>query len=113
MFNFFQDELDNVAEVWDFHLIRPSRNHRVPHGRPNIMYHLPHLQGTTEKGQIFDPVRLETCKEECTFRVPLPCDADTYQDIITLMSELNISMPSSPNDRIDLYLELRNVIKGN
>ncbi|KAL3866159.1 hypothetical protein ACJMK2_043487 [Sinanodonta woodiana] len=38
-----QDELDLVAEVWDSHVIRPSRNLIVPNGIPNIMFSVPEL----------------------------------------------------------------------
>ncbi|KAF3832661.1 hypothetical protein F7725_026326 [Dissostichus mawsoni] len=42
-FNF--DELDDTAQVWNAHTIRPSRNLNVPSGRPNVMYAVPDLTG--------------------------------------------------------------------
>ncbi|KAF5887205.1 uncharacterized protein DAT39_022327 [Clarias magur] len=43
-----QTELDAVKESWNSHLIRPSRNQRVPHGRPEVMYFLPELYNTQD-----------------------------------------------------------------
>ncbi|KAF3850028.1 hypothetical protein F7725_019747 [Dissostichus mawsoni] len=43
-----QDELDDTAQVWNAHTIRPSRNLNVPSGRPNVMYAVPDLYRTRE-----------------------------------------------------------------
>ncbi|CAB1433775.1 unnamed protein product [Pleuronectes platessa] len=43
-----QDELDDTAQVWNAHTIRPSKNTNVPSGRPNVMYALPQLYGTRD-----------------------------------------------------------------
>ncbi|KAJ8010111.1 hypothetical protein DPEC_G00071600 [Dallia pectoralis] len=32
-----QDELDETTRVWDSHVLRPSKNDRVPSGRPRVI----------------------------------------------------------------------------
>ncbi|CAL8375938.1 unnamed protein product [Arctogadus glacialis] len=34
------DELDDTAQAWNTHTIRPSKNPNVPSGRPNVMFAL-------------------------------------------------------------------------
>ncbi|KAI4800026.1 hypothetical protein KUCAC02_016563 [Chaenocephalus aceratus] len=43
-----QDELDETTCVWDSHVIRPSKNDRVPSGRPKVMYMFPELYTTED-----------------------------------------------------------------
>ncbi|KAK7912569.1 hypothetical protein WMY93_012780 [Mugilogobius chulae] len=43
-----QDELDKTQQVWDSHIIRPSRNERVPSGRPRVMYTIPEFYATQD-----------------------------------------------------------------
>ena len=38
-----QDELDEVAKVWDGHLIRKSKQGHVTQGRPLLMFQLPEV----------------------------------------------------------------------
>ncbi|KAJ4941197.1 hypothetical protein JOQ06_027484 [Pogonophryne albipinna] len=43
-----QDGLDDTAQVWNAHSIRPLRNLHVPSGRPNVMYAVPGLYRTRD-----------------------------------------------------------------
>ncbi|KAJ8302239.1 hypothetical protein KUTeg_021226 [Tegillarca granosa] len=43
-----QDELDDIAEIWNTHKIRPSRNQNWPSGRPDLMYFTPMLWGSED-----------------------------------------------------------------
>lgn len=43
----FQEGLDDVVKLWNSHRIRPSKHTTAPHGRPMIMYFMPHLYNIT------------------------------------------------------------------
>ncbi|CAL8290549.1 unnamed protein product, partial [Arctogadus glacialis] len=62
------DELDDTAQVWNTHTIRPSKNLNVPRGRPNVMFALPELYGTRD---FLSPIedgdfQLQKCKKHQT-----------------------------------------------
>ena len=42
----FQFELDETAETWNRHDIRPSGNNSVPFGHPDVMFYAPELWQT-------------------------------------------------------------------
>ena len=80
-----QDDLDKVVGVWDQHLIRPSKNERVPHGRP--MYNLSELYGSTERRLTVSSGDLEAQEQYCTFRKSIPCDRDMFELCHEIMEE--------------------------
>ncbi|TKS73807.1 Mitochondrial inner membrane protease subunit 2 [Collichthys lucidus] len=81
-----QDELDEAIHVWDSHVIRPSKNDRVPSGQPRIMYMFPELY--TSDYHIFpvDRADVQLCQSNCTFRPAVPCDTDIYNICNILMA---------------------------
>lgn len=99
-----------MVEVWDSHLIRPSRNYRVPHGRPNIMYSVPGLYVTRDYKCLVPPVDIERQAEECVFRENIPCDSDIYEVCHDIMTERGLVLPNTPEECIDLYLVLRDAL---
>ncbi|XP_066497496.1 uncharacterized protein [Hoplias malabaricus] len=107
-----QDELDDTADVWDSHTIRPSKNDSVPSGRPNTMYGLPELYGTRDFLHSAEDEDIHTCKTECTFRQSVPCDPDVYDLCNIIMAESQLTLPRDPYQAIDLYIFLRDVIKS-
>ncbi|KAG9267245.1 hypothetical protein AMEX_G18069, partial [Astyanax mexicanus] len=107
-----QDELDDTAEVWDSHIIRPSKNDNVPSGRPNAMYALPGLCRTTDFLTPIEDDDIQTCKTECTFRQSVPCDPDVYDLCNIIMAESQLTLPRDAYKAIDLYIFLRNYIKA-
>ncbi|KAK7143936.1 hypothetical protein R3I93_014943 [Phoxinus phoxinus] len=62
-----QDELDDTAQVWNAHTIRPSKNNSSPSGRPSVMYGLPELYLTRDFLTSADTESITFCKNECTF----------------------------------------------
>lgn len=102
-----QDELDDTVQVWNAHIVRPSKNLNVPSGKPNVMYALPELYGTQD---YLSPVQVEdiqVCKNRCVSRQAVPCDADCYELCNILMTEFQLSIPSEPYDALNLYMFLR------
>ncbi|XP_043976973.1 uncharacterized protein LOC122833467 [Gambusia affinis] len=107
-----QDELDDTAQVWNTHRIRPTKNLQVPSGRPNVMYALPELYSTMD---FLTPVQVEhiqLCRDACTFRQTIPCDSSVYDICNILMAEYGLMTPSDPYDSVKLYMLLRDAIRA-
>lgn len=109
---FFKDELDAITHVWDSHVIRPSKNDRVPSGRPRIMYMFPELYASDDCISPVDRADVELCHSNCTFRPAVPCDIDIYDLCNILMVETQLHLPADAYQAVDLYLHLRNEIRS-
>ena len=107
-----QDELDEAASMWDNHRIRPSRNPRVPSGRPSIMFNFPFLWGKTDKICPVDDDKMSICKEEATFRSSEPCDPDVYKVCVDYMRASQLTPASDVQQGVTLYLRLREYLRG-
>ncbi|KAK9978814.1 hypothetical protein ABG768_020552 [Culter alburnus] len=107
-----QDELDDTAQVWNTHTIRPSKNISNPSGRPSVMYGLPELYLTRDFLTSADTESIQFCKNECTFRRPIPCDPDVNELCNTIISESHLSLPKDPYQAVNLYMHLRDVIRS-
>ncbi|XP_051249570.1 uncharacterized protein LOC127359638 [Dicentrarchus labrax] len=107
-----QDELDETIHVWDSHVIRPSKNDRVPSGRPRIMYMFPELYTSDDRISPVDRADVQLCQSNCTFRPAVPCDPDIYNICNILMVESQLHLPADAYQAFDLYLHLRNEIRS-
>ncbi|XP_036066803.1 uncharacterized protein LOC118598288 [Oryzias melastigma] len=105
-----QDELDKTISVWNSHIIRPSKNDRVPSGRPKVMYMFPELYSTNDCVSPVDDADVQLCHANCTFRPTVPCDTDIYDLCNILMAESDLQLPNDAHQALNLYLHLRNVI---
>lgn len=110
--NLFQDELDETARVWDSHIIRPSKNDKVPSGRPQVMYLCPELYRTEDYMSPVGNVDLQLCREECIFRSTIVCDPDVYDICNIAIAEAQMHLPNDCYQALDLYIHLRNEIKA-
>ncbi|XP_059187145.1 uncharacterized protein LOC131969929 [Centropristis striata] len=108
--NIIQDELDETIHVWDSHVIRPSKNDRVPSGRPRIMYMFPELYRSDDCISPVDGADVQLCQSNCTFRPAVPCDTDIYNICNILMVESQLHLPADAYQAVDLYLHLKNEI---
>lgn len=109
---FPQNELDETIHVWDSHVIRPSKNDRVPSGRPRIMYMFPELYACDQHISLVDRADIQLCQSNCTFRPAVPCDTDIHDLCNILMVESQLHVPADAYQAVDLYLHLRNEIKS-
>ncbi|KAF3840352.1 hypothetical protein F7725_019069 [Dissostichus mawsoni] len=107
-----QDELDETTCVWDSHVIRPSKNDRVPSGRPKVMYMFPELYTTEDCISPVEGADAQLCRSNCTFRPAVPCDTDIYNICNLLMMESQLNLPADSYQALDLYLDLRNTIRS-
>ncbi|MEQ2315925.1 hypothetical protein AMECASPLE_027450 [Ameca splendens] len=99
-----QDELDDTAIVWNTHLIRPSKNMQVPSGRPNVMYAVPELYNTRDFLTPGQNDHVQLCRNQCVFRLTIPCDPDVYDICNILMAESQLITPADPYEAVNLYL---------
>ncbi|KAJ8019268.1 hypothetical protein HOLleu_42247 [Holothuria leucospilota] len=58
-----QNELARIAEEWNDHHVRSSRNANCPFGRPLVMYNAPDLYGTRDFGHPVSQNEALFCKE--------------------------------------------------
>lgn len=106
-----QAQLDETMKVWNSHVIRPSKNHNVPSGRPTVMYLMPELYSTENFLSSVDEDDLQLCKSTCTFRSTVQCDYDVYELCNIIMAESQMVLPYNSIQALDLYIHLRNEIK--
>lgn len=109
---FLQDELDRTAETWNSHTIRPSANHNVPHGRPNIMYYVPSLWQAEDRRCNVSMADFDACCQRAIFRSPVPCDEDVYHLSLSIMRRDRLNPSSDLSECVELYLHLRRNIKA-
>ncbi|KAL3973486.1 ADP-sugar pyrophosphatase / 8-oxo-dGDP phosphatase / ADP-D-ribose pyrophosphorylase [Sarotherodon galilaeus] len=108
--SFSFDELDDAAQVWNTHSIRPSKNINIPSGRPNVMYTLPELYGTRDFLCPTEEEHVYLCKNECVFQLTKPCDQVVYELCNILMSQSHLTPPTDPYQAVNLYMHLRETI---
>lgn len=60
-----QNELYKVAELWNCHRIRPSKNPESPPGRPNILYYAPQSSDTQDYLIPVDFDKIDIAEDEC------------------------------------------------
>ncbi|XDV17739.1 hypothetical protein PO909_023558, partial [Leuciscus waleckii] len=109
--NKIQEELDEIVFTWNNHRIRPVHNSRSPHGRPSIMYAVSHLYGATDHLHPVCLEKVQVCLEECVFK-DFPCDEDTFNVCVDLMSEHDLNHTNDVFAAVDLYITLRVLIKS-
>ena len=109
---FFKDELDSTAEVWNSHIIRPSTNQNVPHGRPDIMFSIPELYSVQNYICAVNEGEVQICSEDTLQRSGYSCDEDIYDTCIDLMAQHGLNFGGDVYKKIDLYLELRRLIQN-
>lgn len=100
-----------MAQVWNAHTIRPSRNRNVPSGLPSVMYTLPELYGTRDFLSPVENEHVQHCKNECVSRQTIPCDPDVYEPCNIFMAESHLTHPTDPYEAVNLCMHLREVIK--
>ena len=106
-----QDELDTVAQTWNSHRIRSTKNQRTPSGRPFVLYSLPELCGADNYLHEVEDIKIQLCEEECRKKAEIPCDRDVYDLCCLEMEDNGWDKPENPNEAIELYLFLRSTIR--
>lgn len=99
--------MDQVAIEWNTHKIASSRNRTSPVGKPIVMYNNPELYDTEDYRVFVTDEEALACLEECKF-MNRPCfDIDIYELAVIIMEEHNLELPTTADDAITLYINLR------
>lgn len=107
-----QKDIDNVVITWNSHRIRPSRNQRVPSGRPIVLYTLPHLENTHDYMQPLDADVLDVLSDNCNTFSPLVCDEHVFKLCDLYMAENGWHHATDHVSASDLYMKLRNALRS-
>ena len=102
-------ELADIANEWNRHLLSPNRNN-TQSGRPDVMYFLPHLYGTTDHMISIDTAETDEFID-ITSAVPSDFSDEFGEFAGTLMNENNMEMPHDASSAFDLYLYLLSKIE--
>ena len=88
----FQFELDETAETWNWHDIRPSGNNSVPFGRPDVMFYAPELWQTQLE---ISYILFKIHSQGALFRSVVPCGEDVYGVCVSIMGRDNTDPPKT------------------
>lgn len=58
-----QNELQAVADEWNYHRIRNQKNLKLPTGKHNVLYFLPKIYGAKNYGKTVDVSNVQTCAQ--------------------------------------------------
>ncbi|ROJ26374.1 hypothetical protein DPX16_12536 [Anabarilius grahami] len=97
-------DLDSTKDTWNSHLIRPSRNSLIPHGRPDVMYTLPELYDTEDYICHILVEDCATCEDQCIHRSDVACDEDIFTLCAHIMAQHHLRLPKDMYTALDLLL---------
>ena len=103
-----REELNRAARLWNNHRIRPSTKFsKSPAGRPDLLYSLPEISGTTDLIIKVENADIDVCEHLlCSNSHQLNCSAEFSALANIIMFEQNLQMPNSPEEAKELYLAL-------
>ncbi len=101
-----QDDLDETMTVWNSHKIRKSRR-GLPSGRPSIMFEVPAVYNTRSYLVPVEPDDVLEFKQRCRFRKNIACDEDVFELCCSLMNDMNLNYPTTPDQGVEMYKALR------
>ena len=102
-------ELVDIANEWNRHLLSPNRNN-TQSGRPDVIYFLPHLYGTTDHMISIDTAEVDEFID-ITTAVPSDFSDEFVEFAGTLMNENNMELPHGASSAFGLYLYLLSKIE--
>lgn len=102
-----RNELHQVAEMWNQHLIASSKfgNSSGPRGRPDCMFFLPHLYNSEDYKVPVNPQELVEFIDESTM-CPADCTEEFKEFASTVMNALGLNLPNDVNEALDVYVTL-------
>ena len=107
---FFQDELDDVKNVWNSHRIRRNPLCHLPCNRPNALYGYPELWGSASYLHPVTIAELQATSDGEVIFPTFPCDTDIYDLCCDIMRSEHLSMPEDSMQMVSLYLRLHTTI---
>ena len=105
-----REDLISIASDWNAHIISKSRTNSGPRGRPNCMFHLPHLYDTTDFSL---PIEQSEVDE---FYPTVRCDvrdfSPEFEEFASIiMTENGLQKPTNPTEGLILYTFLMQKIE--
>jgi hypothetical protein len=103
-----QQELDHVVLHWNLHRIRPNPNRETPPGRPDVLYFLPEIKGTTNCGQLVNMTDIEDILEEVGKHEnsAVTCANEFAELAELIMEDHALTSPKSASEAFSLYRTL-------
>jgi len=101
-----QDDLDNIKDHWNTHLIRGSK-HGTVSGRPNELYFLPELHGGEE--DLLQPLsadQVQSMGENLTYVEEKSLQQEYFEYVLT---NTQLNMPINCEEGLDLYKQLLSI----
>ena len=82
----------------------------MTHGRPCVLYELPHLLGAQDYKQQIDLDAVDVCIEECIMDAGKAMDSDIAELLEIIMAENNLQHADNMEEAVHLYIQLRQLI---
>ena len=100
-----RNELHQVAEMWNQHLIASSKfgNSSGPRGRPDCMFLLPHLYNSEDCKVPVNPQEREEFIDESTM-CPADCSEEFKEFALSVMNALGLHQADDVNEALDVYV---------
>ena len=106
-------ELNKVAMLWNLHRIRPSTNTESPAEKPDVMYFIPEITGTTDFKAVVDEDDLQTAREMFAAERPRYGCSATFSELAVLLIEDNgLDLPHDVGEAETLYTTLLELIEA-
>lgn len=103
--NVLQSELDRIAIHWNLHNVRPQKNVDTCTGKPEMLFHVPELTGSTDYGVDVDLQDVEICQE--LYTVPKQICSDAFKELAYILKP-DLQMPGNAIEAFELYEALLN-----
>jgi hypothetical protein len=100
-----KEELQRVAQNWNLHKIRSTRNPDSPSGRPDVLYFVPESVGVTDCKVIPDEHDIDISKELCEDEQS-PLALTFYELAQMIMEDEGFVQPQNAHDAKVLYQQL-------
>lgn len=84
----------------------------LPTGRPNVMFELPTLYGTSSHLVPLTANDLQAVSGRCANRSVIPCDEDVFLLCCHLQNMHGLQVPQNFKSGLETYIFLRNTIKS-
>ena len=102
-----RNDLDEFTKRLNTHLIAESKGAIVPNGRPNCLYHLPHLYHTESFSKQVDFDTLEQFDHlNAEMRDDTSEEFDELADLILTQNHMSTDKRDTPAKALDLYVFL-------
>ena len=107
-----QEELTRVARQWNLHYIRSSPNTETVPGRPDVLFFLPELQGTSYYKISVQTEELQVIQDMCCTQTTETGCSDEFCELAKLvMEDETLEYISNPEKSLLLYTRLKTSIE--